>query len=365
MATHYDVLGIPRNATESDIRQAFRKKALELHPDKNPNGEAAFKKLRRAYETLSDAILKARYDAELPPPGRSSFERRSNAAPMRKPREARNEEEDFLNAVMKEDQVNNLKVGRDFRSWYRQQQEEIRRQESINAEQNRLRKEEEVKEAQERELRTQRFRDLENQLWQNRQDREKQNEVKRQLQEQQEAQERRSREERWQLYEQQKQQLERQSIEKAAKPWFMPNPPKCPTSATSKPSRRSVLDDVQKCLTDREVEELLEARIASILAGQDKRSTTRSEMAAPLTAMPPQTDAPWHRSPIGRPGMREQSPAKPPCCADEGAVPEKDASFPVDIEDPVPNDWFGVHPKPSVAHTNDLSLEDLDFSDDV
>ena len=48
----YDVLGVARHAPLADVRKAFRKKALELHPDRNPNGAEAFKAVAAAYETL-------------------------------------------------------------------------------------------------------------------------------------------------------------------------------------------------------------------------------------------------------------------------------------------------------------------------
>ncbi len=61
--THYETLGIARTATADEIKQAYRKKALELHPDKNPNGEAQFKQLNAAYSVLSDAAQRREYDA--------------------------------------------------------------------------------------------------------------------------------------------------------------------------------------------------------------------------------------------------------------------------------------------------------------
>jgi molecular chaperone DnaJ len=65
MADFYDILGISKSATAPEIKKAYRKKAIEFHPDKNPGDNAAeekFKKAAEAYETLSNAQKKARYD---------------------------------------------------------------------------------------------------------------------------------------------------------------------------------------------------------------------------------------------------------------------------------------------------------------
>jgi molecular chaperone DnaJ len=61
----YDILGISKNASAAEIKKAYRKKAIEYHPDKNPGdakAEEMFKKAAEAYEVLSDPDKKARYD---------------------------------------------------------------------------------------------------------------------------------------------------------------------------------------------------------------------------------------------------------------------------------------------------------------
>jgi molecular chaperone DnaJ len=61
---YYEVLGIERNATDEDVRTAFRKLAFQYHPDHNrDNGaEEKFKEVNEAYEVLSDASKRATYD---------------------------------------------------------------------------------------------------------------------------------------------------------------------------------------------------------------------------------------------------------------------------------------------------------------
>jgi DnaJ-class molecular chaperone len=62
---YYDVLGVPRSASEKDIRQAYRKLARQYHPDLNPNdkqAEAKFKEIGQAYEVLSDVEKRKGYD---------------------------------------------------------------------------------------------------------------------------------------------------------------------------------------------------------------------------------------------------------------------------------------------------------------
>ncbi|MDB4533751.1 molecular chaperone DnaJ [Vicingaceae bacterium] len=62
---YYDTLGVSKGASEAEIKKAYRKKAVQYHPDKNPDDASAedkFKEAAEAYEVLSDAQKKQRYD---------------------------------------------------------------------------------------------------------------------------------------------------------------------------------------------------------------------------------------------------------------------------------------------------------------
>ena len=62
---YYEVLGVPRSASQDDVKRAYRKKALECHPDQNredPQAEARFKEAAEAYDVLGDPEKRGRYD---------------------------------------------------------------------------------------------------------------------------------------------------------------------------------------------------------------------------------------------------------------------------------------------------------------
>ena len=61
---YYETLGVDRGANEEEIRRAFRRKAMEFHPDRNktPGAEDKFKEINEAYQVLSDQEKRTRYD---------------------------------------------------------------------------------------------------------------------------------------------------------------------------------------------------------------------------------------------------------------------------------------------------------------
>ena len=89
---YYKILGIPRSASQDDIKKAFRKLAREYHPDvakDKKGGEAKFKEINEAYEVLGDPQNRSKYDNlgtdageaagfQGPPGGRGGRGRRSS-----------------------------------------------------------------------------------------------------------------------------------------------------------------------------------------------------------------------------------------------------------------------------------------------
>jgi molecular chaperone DnaJ len=62
---YYDILGISKSASEADIKKAYKKMAMQYHPDRNKwdkNAEQKFKEINEAYQTLGDVSKKKNYD---------------------------------------------------------------------------------------------------------------------------------------------------------------------------------------------------------------------------------------------------------------------------------------------------------------
>ena len=65
MQDYYETLGVQKNASDNDIKRAYRKVAMKYHPDKNPGdskSEEKFKEAAEAYSILSDSNKRAQYD---------------------------------------------------------------------------------------------------------------------------------------------------------------------------------------------------------------------------------------------------------------------------------------------------------------
>jgi hypothetical protein len=62
---HYKVLGLYRTAASGDLKRAYRARSVLLHPDKNPDGSEAFRRVSEAYECLSSEKCRREYDASL------------------------------------------------------------------------------------------------------------------------------------------------------------------------------------------------------------------------------------------------------------------------------------------------------------
>src|SRR6185437_786772 len=59
---YYEVLGVGKSASADEVKKAFRRKAVELHPDKQGGDETKFKEINEAYEVLKDESKRKRYD---------------------------------------------------------------------------------------------------------------------------------------------------------------------------------------------------------------------------------------------------------------------------------------------------------------
>ncbi len=79
MTDYYEILGVAKNASDQEIKSAYRKQALKWHPDRNKSPEASekFKEINKAFEVLSNPQKKQMYDQY----GDSAFDQQTNGAP--------------------------------------------------------------------------------------------------------------------------------------------------------------------------------------------------------------------------------------------------------------------------------------------
>ena len=62
---YYEILGVAKNASAEEVKKAYRKVAMQFHPDRNPGNKEAedkFKEAAEAYEVLNDADKRSQYD---------------------------------------------------------------------------------------------------------------------------------------------------------------------------------------------------------------------------------------------------------------------------------------------------------------
>jgi len=107
--THYEVLDVPKTATSSDIRKAYRQKALMHHPDKNAAKDATsyFQQILKAYEVLSSTRQRFLYDAGI----RDLATREANRMRDELARQRATEDQDLQRSILKTRLIEGCKAG--------------------------------------------------------------------------------------------------------------------------------------------------------------------------------------------------------------------------------------------------------------
>lgn len=64
MSNYYEILGVSKDASQEEIKKAYRKLAIQYHPDKNPDGAEKFKEIAAAYDVIGDENKRKQYDTQ-------------------------------------------------------------------------------------------------------------------------------------------------------------------------------------------------------------------------------------------------------------------------------------------------------------
>jgi len=97
---YYKTLGVPKNASQDDIKKAYRKLAMQTHPDRNNGDDTKFKKINEAYDTLKDPNKRSMYDTPQPNLNSNNFNQQQDFQDIfsqmfnrgRAPRQPRNDD---------------------------------------------------------------------------------------------------------------------------------------------------------------------------------------------------------------------------------------------------------------------------------